>query len=232
MFERLPFICVLLIGTGMARGDLIVNHPPPPSPGYGSGADTSFQDPFGNPVWQISADDFVLSAQAGIRRVAWWGVYGDPTFGQGGPNPPSGEETMRIRFYAARPSDGLPDDSNILHEESLLNVPRTWTGRWAGLRREWLFEADLSTPLSLSAGTAYWFEVAQVGILSSLFIWEWSVAEQNGIAVMSTNVPAWHHAANGSDLAFQLSNVPEPATATLIALGSLQIIRRRRARRC
>lgn len=231
MFERLALISMLSIGAGMARGEVIVNHPMPPSPGNGSVSDTLCTDPFGYAVWQISADDFVLSSPATVNRVGWWGFYGDPALGQGGPNPPSGDETMRVRFYAARSSDGLPDDSNILYDESLFNVPRTWTGRWSGLRREWFFETDLSAPLALSANTPYWLEIAQIGDLDSLFVWETSDADHNGKAVMSANVPAWHYSGT-LDLAVQLSNIPEPATAMLIALGSALITRRGRGGRC
>lgn len=33
MFKRLAVLSVLLIGAGTARGEVIVNHPRPPSPG-------------------------------------------------------------------------------------------------------------------------------------------------------------------------------------------------------
>ena len=232
MFKRFAFTTTLVLAN-VGRADVIVNHPRPPAPGNGSVSDTLCRNALGETVWQISADDFTLSAAATVKRVGGWGFYGDPAFGQGGPNPPAGDETMRIRFYAARASDGIPDDSNILYEESFLNLTRTWTARsfGGGLVREWFFEADLSTPVGLSASTPYWVDISQTGILDSLFVWETSDAEHNARATMSTSVPFWHYTGT-LDLAFQLSNVPEPATAMLIALGSVVILRRGQARRC
>ncbi len=145
-------------------GGLVVNQQPHPFGGLGS--DTSFRNYSGLPVWQRVADDVLLEQPETIHRITWWGFYGG-TFDP--PEDPPETETMRIRFYQARSGDGLPDDNNILFEESFLNPSRAWTGDYvavgSGWKEEFIYQVDLPTPAALDADIPYWLEIAQLGVL-------------------------------------------------------------------
>ena len=191
-------------------------------------ADTLALDAFGFERWQQVADNVRLNQAASVRRLSWWGFYGGDEQSH---EPPVGDETMRVRFYSSRPGDGLPGD--ILLEESFLNLPRTFTGHIisdGGLPREYLFEADLSAPILLSADTVYWLEVVQVGDVNSHFRWESGYGALSGCAFINDYTPNWTLVS--SALAFQLSTLPEPASIALLAVAAPMVMRPIRGRRC
>jgi hypothetical protein len=217
-----------LFGPSAAMGQIVVvDHQPHP---FGGGAsDTLFVGPSGQPVWQRNADDFMLTAGDTIGTIKWWGFYNAD-------NPPA-TETMRIRFYGARPGDGLPDDGNILYETSVQDHTRTWTGRLIAvgdLPREYLFQSALPTPVWLDAGTKYWLEIVQMGDLATYFRWENSSAQLNGHAFINDITLDWRATLPGStaDSAFQLIAVPEPAVSVLFGLVSAAGFLRRGKRGC
>lgn len=218
-----------LFGPAAAMGQIVVvDHQPHPFGGLGS--DTLFLGPGGQPVWQRIADDFILNGDYEIGTIRWWGFYNAD-------NPPA-TETMRIRFYGARPGDGLPDDGNILYETSVQDHTRTWTGRIVATGigpREYLIQAVLSTPVTLEVDTKYWLEIAQIGDLSTHFRWESSTADLNGQAGINSMTNAWLSTLPGTtvDAAFQLLTVPEPTTLALLVMGfAAQLARRgKRGRR-
>ena len=111
-------VCLCLgVGLQNSGADILVDHSPHP---YGGAAgDTLFTTPFGQPTWQLVADDFVLANADQATSLSWYGFYDAD-------NPPS-METMRVRFYDARPSDGLP--GLVLYEETFQNPTRINTGR-------------------------------------------------------------------------------------------------------
>ncbi|HVP13458.1 MAG TPA: hypothetical protein VMV94_19955 [Phycisphaerae bacterium] len=182
-------------------------------------ADTLALDEFGFERWQRVADNVRLAEAATIRRISWFGFYGgDDEYSDN--DPPEGDETMRVRFYAARPDDGLPGE--VLLEQSFLNLPRTFTGHVIGvgmLPREYLFEADLSTPILLSANTLYWLEVVQLGDVGSIFRWEEGAGRVSGCAFINDYTPSWTFVWDG--LAFELSTVPEPTNIVVLTCGGL-----------
>ncbi len=205
----------------MRDGGVVVDHQP--RLGGGTAADTAFYDPYGYEVWQQLADDILLAEAAMIRRIVWWGFYHLN-------DPPPAVETMRIRFYDARPGDGLP--GAILYEESFLNPSRTATGETVladGLPDEYIFEVDLTTPLTLVAGTPYWFEALQIGDVDSTFLLEYSETDLTGIAFVNNIVADWQSALT-VDLAFQLSTAPEPSSILMFVF--LFGVLGRRERRC
>lgn len=196
----------------------------------GPGSDTSFIGSAGTPTWQLLADNIQLTAPATVARVAWWAFYGGP--GQNH-SPPSGPETIRIRFYPARSGDGLPDSNNILFEQSFLNPPRTDTGRVisvGGLPREFFFQVDLSSPVAIPANDVTWLEIAQIGDIDSTYRWETGFGVHNGFAFSNPQVPNWH--LSSGSLAFQLF-IPEPVSLSIVALflvTAYPVRRRKRGR--
>ena len=207
----------LLAITSVVRGGIIVDHQP--TLGGGLAADTDFVTDTGYPnYWQLVADDFLLSSPATVGHIVFWGFYGG-TFG-GNPNPPNGSETIRIRFYDARPGDALP--GNVLYEENLLNPSRVWTGAYVDIAHpQFRFESDLPTPASFSANTRYWLEVVQLGIPDSEFRWEFSPSDGTYLADANPAFPNWQIV--GPDPlpnnAFQLWDTPEPDSLALVFLG-------------
>jgi len=196
--------------------DIVVDHQPYPSGGLAS--DTAFTpDPSLPGVsWQRVADDFVLTEPAIIRQVNFWGFYNAD-------NPPA-SETMRLRFLGARQSDGLPDESHVVREQSVQNPPRTWTGRLVATGiapREYLFTASLESELQLEANVYYWLEIVQDGAMETRFRWEFSRADRNGQAFINQAVGGWRTTLPGGalDTAFQLSTIPEPSAFVLFMLG-------------
>ncbi|OWY71514.1 hypothetical protein B7486_07440 [cyanobacterium TDX16] len=211
---------------GLPRGSIVVDHQPFPTGGPAS--DTGFRDDFGMQFWQQLADDFVLSLDAIIRHVTWWGFYGS-SFTSPAEQPPV-TQTMRVRFYDARIQDGLP--GTVLFEETFVDPSYAWTGRQVltgAVPNEYKFDVDLTTPFSLTASTPYWLEIVQVGSLQSHYRWEFSVAGRDGFAFRNDAAVNWAHTQNiSANLAFQLSTIPEPGTAMLLLLGSSLAMRRTR----
>ncbi len=197
-----------------SSADIIVLQPPDPF--GGPGADTLFRDAWGEIAWQQTADNFLISTPATARQVSWLGFYG----GSDAPvTPPPPMETMRIRFYGARASDGLPDDSNILLEEYHADTIRTATGdtvHVGGNPPEYRYQVNLVTPLFLEAGTLYWLEVVQFGEIDSAFRWEGGYGSIYGHAYTNSLGNYWRISAGSQ--AFELSTVPEPSSALLISL--------------
>ena len=223
----------LLLGPAVSRGSLvesprgagiIVDRPPLNTGGLGS--DTEFIGMSGTPTWQRVADDVLLSAAQTvepIRRINWWGFYNE--------NNPPVTETMRIRFYGARSGDGLPDDGNVIFEESFLNPTRTPTGRVVFVDidpDEFMFQVGLSTPLSLTPDTPLWFEVAQIGDIDTTFRWEFStVPSPMGLAGINPITVDWKETAFNAHNAFQLSTIPEPGSCVLFLTAAFLIEHRR-----
>lgn len=202
---------------GIPRGGIVVDHQPHPTGGPGS--DTNFVEVSSPLTWQLSADDFTLTSPATIRHITWWGFYGS-TFGSSAEQPPA-TQTMRLRFYDARIQDGLP--GTVLFEETFLDPFYAWTGRrvlTGPAPDEYKFEIDLSSPMQLVELTTYWIEIIQIGDPSSLYRWESSrSSEINGFAFQNAATNDWIHTQNTtSDLAFQLSTIPEPSSAALMLL--------------
>jgi hypothetical protein len=200
---------------GPRGGEIVVEQLPTRLGGFGS--DTAFRDYVGRPIWSQIADDILLTQTISIGHIEWYGFYGGYLQDH---NPPTGDETMRVRFYAARTADGLP--GQVLYEETFLNPLRSATGAWVGAdvdAPEYLFEVDLSSPMALATGTPYWLEIVQIGDLESHFRWEAGYGALPQHATFWSSLPEWQY--NPGSQAFRLSSIPEPATLAFLALGAM-----------
>jgi hypothetical protein len=209
---RLALIFAVLIITGTAHleAGILVDHQPHPYGGLAS--DTLFPPPFGNPVWQLVADNFMIDVNEPITNIVFWGFYNAD-------NPPA-EEVMRVRIYDSRASDGLP--GLVQYEETFQNPPRFATGRFIGtgvLPLEYRFEATFSEPISLEVNSTYWLEVAQLGDLTAYFRWEYSVTVMDGVATSNSIHADWQNTYPGgpADAAFQLKS-PEPTSVVVLLI--------------
>jgi hypothetical protein len=220
---RILFAISFIFSLGLVtptQAELVIDNPPTRVGGLFS--DTEFVDDFNQELFQRVADDLTLAEPAVIRRAGFWGFYNL--------NNPPATETIRMRFYGARPGDGLPDESNIVYEESFLNPSRTATGHivFVGIGPlEYFYEVDMSSPVSLAADTPYWLEIAQIGDIDTAFRWEFSGLGSIGLAAVNTNVPDWQLTNFDADNAYQLSTIPEPTTASMLAMGILHMVLRR-----
>ena len=214
-------VCALMVAltTGSTRAGIV--HEQPPSMNSGYAGDLEFVDDSGQNVWQQTADDFRLVNGAVIYQISWYGFFGGRFVGTVAP--PSGNEIIRARFYAARPSDGLPGVA--LYEETFVNPARTATGNLVVDVRghpEFLYTADLSWPLALSANATYWLEIVQVDDVGSHFRWEGAGSTGSPLAYMNLFVSDWTLTTPLNDnMAFRLSSIPEPATLVFAFLGIL-----------
>lgn len=207
-----------LLLVAAARGQIIVSQSPNQS--GGPAADTDFINQGGQQSWQLLADDVRVSSAVEVARIEWFGFYHLD-------NPPA-TETMRIRFYEARPGDGLP--GAMLREQFVANPPRVATGLriLTGVApREFRYTADLATPFGLAAETTYWMEIVQLGDVTTHYRWESARHTNSLIAVANPIVPNWANDQASSDLAFTLYAVPEPTSCVLVFLGAAA-----RRRRC
>ncbi|MFO0974664.1 MAG: hypothetical protein U1A27_14675 [Phycisphaerae bacterium] len=212
-------LALLLAGPGPAWGQL-VNQPPNQSGGPTS--DTDFINMFGQQSWQQLAEDFTLSAPADIRKIRWWGFYDQD-------NPPA-SEVMRIRFYGARPGDGLP--GAVLQETQVANPLRVATGRIVAVGiapHEYRYEAILPALFSAAAGVPYWIEIVQVGDVNTKFRWEDSSIGNDRWLFLNPTGPDWQVPVTLSDRAYEMFAVPEPGAAALV-VSALVLGRRMRKR--
>jgi hypothetical protein len=228
----LPFAAAVLASLGFcsaARAGLIFDQPPQAIPTGGQAADTLLRtEVFNQPYWQELADDIALASDAVVRRLVWWGFYGHGEASATQRLPPAGNETMRVRFYSARPSDGLPD--LVVHEESFLNATRSATGRNVsdgGPHPEYRYEADLSEPFSLQAGSTYWLSISQVGDINSYFRWSFSPGNGTPYALRFLDHPDWLYTGLNANQAFQLSSIPEPQSVALCTLALAVVLHAR-----
>ncbi|WP_395702799.1 PEP-CTERM sorting domain-containing protein [Aquabacterium sp.] len=180
----------------------------------------------------IIADDFVSAFSGQITRVEWWGSEAadshwelafhtdDPTLHQ--PNIDSAFQGAMVKYGAAGDllATGVadvPGDPGIFH-----------------------YTVDLPFSLGVTAGTEYWFTVANF-----TGGWHWAnalagptVGSENFGAHQSTGVGPCQdggpHCGPWTDLntdfAFRINGIPEPTTLLLVGLGLGAIVLSRKGR--
>ncbi len=206
----------------VTSAEIVFSQSPNQSGGFVSDTDQTF---LGYPhFWARQAEDFHFDEPREITQVIFWGFYASAIFGPL-------DETMRIRFYRARESDGLPDEGAIVHEQTIQNPQREETGDVIHATAdfpEYRYTINLTSSVSIEADTMYWFEAIQVGDPDSDFFWESArtTTPQDRFATIYVLQPNWFYQGPRAGLAFQLLT-PEPNALWLTAIGFLLFPRRR-----
>ena len=210
---------LLLFSLVPARADVSL-HSQPPNRLFGISSDTEYIDDGGHLTGALIADRFSLAQQLPTCRVVFYAFFGGT--GVADPGPPSGSETVRVKFYAD--AAGLP--GSVLQEESFSNPSRAWTGFFIGIqpsRKEYRYQVDLPQCFNATPGVNYWVEVSQLDDPSSLMRWE----NSNGgeFAVQFPLDTPWRLSANPSQMAYDL-RTPEPCSGALLVLSFACVVRR------
>lgn len=174
----------------------------------------------------LHADDFRLTSAATVNRVVWWGesegVLTDDL---------SNFSDFGITFYTARAaSNGRPVPDQIIATAifPIADAQATATGRFApNGAAEHRFEVDLPQAVSLNANTWYFVAIGARCVSNSgdAFMWQDSDTYNGYTVSWSYQQNRWIQTQD-TDSAFELINVPAPAT--LVGLLALAPLRQRR----
>ncbi|MFO7677166.1 MAG: choice-of-anchor J domain-containing protein [Thermoplasmatota archaeon] len=189
----------------------------------GTGAGLSSQLDLVYPFNSQVADDFLLTEDADIEGVKWWGVFWN------GAGYPATTE-FNIMFYDDDGTGNMPTGAGMGDPTStalaVYNFPSV-TGTSVGADR-YEYEVTLPTPFSAEAGTKYWIAIQWVGSFSDYGQWGWVTNGDNpdqlhesvsGFPLLGTNY--WTDTGYG-DMAYILyGEGGEDPIADLDCAGSL-----------
>ena len=175
-----------------------------------------FADSSGGVPNQSIADSFLNDATWTIEYMSFWGGYF--------PFISPLADSFTIEFYAD--AGGLPGGAPV-HTTGLSNLVRTDTGIDIFDTDEYKYDADLSIPASLGAGT-FWVSITNDTGLGPNNTWFWETADGSGGAFSADAGGTWNPL--GSHLSLVLGgSIPAPGALALLGVAGLAAGRRRRA---
>ena len=173
------------------------------------------------------ADDFTLAADAAVSTITWRGMS------EGAQHPDlRNVNRFRIDIYSASAVVGGDVPGALLKTQtfSLAQTAPTLTGRTAFDTGafEYSHAVTLSTPFNASGGVKYFLAISVTPFNTSNDAWMWQDGQfVNGAsALLNLSSTQWA-VFNDTDSCFSLA-VPAPAAASMLGLGSILALRRRR----
>jgi hypothetical protein len=201
--------CLLCGAVPYASASVIVVDNSPPDHLTGNNLGFAFQ-----------AEDFSLASGATVTGIRFWSLEGDSAY--------RGRISWSITATRRLDAPGA-----VVAAGTQGSVSRTALGSYDGLQ-EYRNDFALSAPLTLGPGT-YWL-VLHNGVPGNLgdpneFLWE-STAGNNTLRGVERFGHSGPWSTTGTEHAFQVSAVPEPAQVLMLLLGmTLLACLRRRAQR-
>lgn len=175
---------------------------------------------------QRMADDFVLGGDAMISGVKWWG---------GSQNFQFDDLTNMTSFTVLiLGDDNGPDLGNVLASITLdtasTNPIETENLLFAG-GQQYEQEIAFGAPVAVNGGETLWVSIGATLVQPAGDAWVWSGSTVGNLVNATdffdgSGFIVFDPTAN--DLAFEIIGVPEPATAGLLALGAVGLLRRKR----
>lgn len=176
---------------------------------------------------QTMADNFTLGSSATADQLRWWGGSQNFQFAD-----LTNMSDYVVNIYTSDLS-GAADLGNVVYSDTVsaadarLDISATGASLFGG-GDEFVYTLDMTSAVSLDAGTQYWISIGAILVDGGADAWVWSGSSQ-GDLVNATNFydgfgftvfdPTFN------DLAFAV--IPSPSTA-LMGLGTLGLMSRRR----
>jgi hypothetical protein len=209
----------LTVGVTQAHAGIVYSQPSNNFGFFYSQNDTSGVP---TPANATTFDNFTLGASSTIRNVGWVGGFLASVVNT------NSITSFTVTFY--NDSSGAP--GSVLTTNTISgNAGQTFVGTDFFSDNVFSYNANLPTPVTVSAGKQYWLSVVANLSAGGTFQWGWensSTGDGTGYQSFGGGTPG----AITSDSAFTLSDttVPEPSTLTLLGLGSALMVGRRRRR--
>lgn len=200
------------LAAGQATDPVVYDNGPNAGGGASSQLDTVY--PFDSQV----ADDFILGGNYTITGMTWYGVFWNGS--------PITVPAWNLLIYnddgsGVRPTGGPldPTPTAILNSQEGV-VFHNGVDQWS---------TDLTTTISLNAGTQYWVAIQAEHTFPPQWGWSQSLSQTGATAVQGfplLGINYWDGAIAG-DMAFQLHGVATPAPGALALLGLAGLVARR-----
>jgi hypothetical protein len=190
---------------------------PPVWTGNGANVGISWTSQTANGTGYVTFDDFSYGSTTTINQATWYGIFLNLDLTNGVPN----TSRWDLLISDSTGPGGTPGSAPIGGE---LNAPVVQTAVGTGFFGAnqvtvYRFTSDF-TDFTAAAGTKYWFAPVSVGNggnFAPFFSWiQGTGGDGTSLQVQLTNFGVTNEFVRDDDRALSLSQVPEPATLTLL----------------